>query len=475
MFFTQGQHAHASVAHGTRPKLASLIAVVFLLMPGVTQTPAAEKPNIILFVADDHGYHDSGVYGDSVVRTPNIDRLARESMRMTHAFAASPLCVPSRCVIQTGLMPARNGGHAFGTGIKEHVKTLPEYFDDLGYRTVHVGKWHHGNGRQPKYDVQQRNIAAAVEILAEHDRSEPLLLVVCTNPPHLPWSKNVDYDLDEIQLPPNFVDTPETRQCRAEYYTDVTLMDGILGGVLDAVEEHGYAENTLLIYTSDQGANWPFAKWCVYDGGLRVPMLVRWPGHIRPGTTTDAMISFADLLPTFVEAAGGKAPNDIDGRSFLGVVTGKKDQHREVVFGTHTGYMSVTPGITNHSPMRTVRTRTHRYILNLDAGRTFTTHITGCGPKSRWYVAFWDSWVERAETDAKARELVDAYQHRPVEELYDVIKDPYERNNLAGDPQYAELMESMRSRLSDWREQQGDTTPLVLPEQTPAPLPEDLR
>ncbi len=442
----------------------SAALVPLLSTAGVTGAEAKRRrPNIIFFVSDDHGYFDSGPYGDSVVRTPNIDKLAAQSMRFTHAFAASPLCVPSRCVMQTGLMPTRNGAHAFGTGIKDDVKTMPEYFKALGYRTVHVGKWHHGKGRQPVYDAKIGDARKAAGVLAEHDKSKPLLLVVCTRPPHLPWSKNDGYDLEKIKLPPNFVDTPATRQCRAEYYTDVTLMDSILGGVLDAAGRHGYTDNTLLLYTSDQGANWPFAKWCVYDGGLRVPMLVRWPGRVAAGKVTGAMVSFADILPTFIEAAGGTPPTDIDGRSFLGVLTGKATEHRKAVFGTHTGYMGNTPGITNHSPARTVRTRTHRYILNLDAGRIFDTHITGCGPRSRWYVAFWDSWVEKAKTDPKARALVDAYRHRPVEELFDLRKDPYEMNNLAARGEHAELMESMRKRLAKWRSQQGDTTPLVLP------------
>jgi len=365
--------------------------------------------------------------------------------------------------MQTGLMPARNGGHAFGTGIKDDVKTMPEYFKALGYRTAHVGKWHHGKGRQPAYDLKIGDARKAAGVLAEHDKSKPLLLVVCTRPPHLPWSKNTSYDLDKIKLPPNFVDTPATRQCRAEYYTDVTLMDSILGEALDAAKEHGYVDNTLLLYTSDQGANWPFAKWCVYDGGLRVPFLVRWPGHVAAGKVTDAMVSFADILPTFIDAAGGKPPAGIDGRSFLPVLTGKATEHHDVVFGTHTGYMNVSPGITNHSPARTVRTRTHRYILNLNAGRIFNTHITGCRPRSRWYVAFWDSWVAKAKTDPKAKALVDAYRHRPVEELFDLRRDPYEMHNLAGKPEYAELLQSMRKRLAEWRARQGDTTPLVLP------------
>ena len=440
---------------------SAAVGAAAMAVPGALRAKAGErKPHIILFISDDHGYADSGAYGDTVVRTPNIDRLARESMRFTHAFAASPLCSPSRCVIETGLMPFRNGGHKFGTPIRGNVRTMPEYFKRLGYRTVHVGKFHHAPRKRFPYDTVQGNERSAAKVLADHDPKRPLLMLVCTHTPHTPWTKNTAYDPAKIPLPPNFVDTPETRSDRANYYSDVTRMDGILGQVLDAARKHGYADNTLFVYTSDQGANWPFAKWCLYDGGLRVPFLVRWPGTVKPGIVTDAMVSFADLLPTFIEAAGGeppKSPERIDGRSFLGVLTGKTEKHREVVFGTHTGNDNGGPGIANHCPARTIRTPTHRYILNLEPGRRFDTHITGCRPPSPHYLPHWLSWVRKAKTDEKARRIVTAYQHRPAEELYDLRTDPHEMTNLAAKPESAELLKALRKQLADWRKQQGDT------------------
>jgi len=424
----------------------------------------ARRPNIILFLSDDHGYHDSGVYGDPFVRTPNIDKLAAGSMRFTQAYAGSPLCVPSRCVIQSGRLPFSNGAHAFGTGMKADVKLMPEYFRELGYHTAHVGKWHHGNGRQPEYDFKHASDRKALEVLADHQRTKPLLLVICSHQPHLPWAKNEGYDPAKVKLPARAVDTPETRKCRTEYYTDVAQMDVFLGEVLQAVKTNGMENDTLLIYTSDQGANWPFAKWCVYQEGLRVPFLARWPGTIKPGTVTDAMVSFADILPTLIQAAGAPPPADIDGRGFLDVLTGKADKFRDCVFGSHTGYMGKDlPGINNHSPARTIITRDYQYILNLDSGRPFDTHITGCKPKSQYYVAFWDSWVEMARIDPAAKAIVDAYRQRPVEELYDLHADPNEKTNLADDPKNAELKESLSKRLAAWRKQQGDDVPLILP------------
>lgn len=417
------------------------------------------KPNIILFISDDHGWLDSGAYGDFCVETPNIDRVAEEGMRFTQAFAASPLCSPSRCVIQTGLMPHRNGGHKFGTPIRTDIKTMPEYLKELGYYTAHFGKFHHPPRHRFPYDLVKSSEKQAADYLENFDGAKPLFLVVCTHPPHTPWIKNTKYDLAKMPLPPNFIDTAETRVDRANYYSDVTLMDSILGDVLDAVAKKGMKDNTLLVYTSDQGANWPFAKWCVYDGGLRVPFIVRWPGKVAPGAVTDAMASLADILPTCIDAAGGKMPENIDGRSLLPTLTGKQKTHRAVVFGTHTGNDNGGPGIANHCPARTVRTPTHRYILNLSPETTFTTHITGCksGPH---HLPFWDSWIEKAKTDVAAKAIVIRYQHRPREELYDLSRDPFEMDNIADEPAQAELLKSLRSQLAVWCKAQGDILPL---------------
>jgi N-sulfoglucosamine sulfohydrolase len=426
----------------------------------LTRAETQKKPNIILFISDDHGWRDSGAYGDTYIRTPNIDGLAGESMRFTHAFAASPLCSPSRSVIATGLMPHRNGAHKFGTPINNNIKTMPEYMKQLGYYTAHIGKFHHTPRQRFPYDYIHGREEQAADFISAYNENKPLFLLVCTHPPHTPWIKNTHYDTAKISLPPNFVDTPQTRADRANYYSDVTLMDHVLGDVLDAVAKKGMRENTLFVYTSDQGANWPFAKWCVYDGGLRVPFILRWPGRTAPGTVSEAMLSLADLLPTVIHATGNVPPDHIDGRTLVPVLTGKSRAHRQVVFGTHTGNANGGPGIANHCPARTIRTATHRYILNLSPDTVFTTHITGCksGPH---YLSHWDSWVAQAKTDARAKAIVDRYQRRPREELYDLREDPFEMKNLADHPEQAAILQSLKRQLAQWCKAQGDMIPLV--------------
>lgn len=171
------------------------------------------------------------------------------------------------------------------------------------------------------------------------------------------------------------------------------------------------------------------------------------------------MVSLADLLPTFMEAAGGDPPENIDGRSFLSVLAGDAKEHRNVVFGTHTGNDNGGPGIANHCPARTVRSATHRYAVNLAPKTLFTTHITGCktGPH---YLPHWDSWVELARTNEKAAKIVQAYQHRPREELFDIENDPYEMINLADNPTYEFQKRTLRRQLAEWCKEQGDAVGL---------------
>jgi arylsulfatase A-like enzyme len=449
-------------------KLTTVSAAALAVLRGVIAGENTNKPHIVLFLSDDHGWADSGAYGDICVKTPNMDNLAKESMLFNHAYAAAPLCSPSRAVIASGLMPMRNGNHLQG-GKKKQVpkyKSMVSYMKDLGYYTACVGK----QSKRTPYDFKgslgtygattDEHRKELVSFISSYDKDQPLYLEVCTYQPHTPWAKNREYDPAKIPMPENLVDTPETRQDRADYYTDITAMDQILGEVLSAFKTNGMDRNMLFVYTSDQGSNWPFAKWCVYDGGLRVPMLVRWPGMVKEGSRTDAMVGLVDLLPTFIEAAGGTAPQNIDGRSFTGVLTGKRTKHRDVVFGSHSGSTNGPPEVHNLIPMRTVRTPTHRYIMNLGQERHFTNHITGSKPGEKHYLAFWPSWVEKAKTDRRAREIVQRYQYRPEEELYDLRKDPLEMNNIADDPEQAELLDSLRKQLASWCKAQDDTIAL---------------
>lgn len=455
---------------------AASLGVASLTLPGcmgAANSPkgslSADRPNIILFISDDHGCADAGCYGNSVVRTPNVDSLAADGVRFTQAFAGSPTCTPSRSVIYTGLMPFRNGAHPNHSKIHAGTKTLPHYMKQLGYRVVLAGKVHVEPRQEfpfeyvparlsgtrappvPRTYGEDLDVSAADQLLADHIRNhndKPLFLIIGSWSPHVAWRWK-KYNPDKVIVPPYLVDTPLTREAIARYYTDVSRMDKQLGICLESVEKHGLKNNTLFIYISDQGAQFPHAKWNLYDPGIRVPFVARWPGKIRTNSINNAMVSLVDFLPTFIQAAGGTPPDNIDGRGFLPLILGKVTHHRQNIFATHTG-----DGEMNDFPIRCIRTRTHKYILNLKSDNTYTSWITnGDDISGRDY---WETWLEKAKTDKQAAKIVNNDQHRPAEELYDLRTDPYELNNIADDPANRKLVESLRKRLRDWRRQQGE-------------------
>ncbi|PHS04174.1 MAG: hypothetical protein COA78_16930 [Blastopirellula sp.] len=451
-------------------------------VPTFADTKQRVKLNIVLIISDDHGWRDSSCYGNKDTRTPNMDRLAKEGLRFTHAFAASTLCSPSRVVIDTGLMPFRNGGHVFGGHVRPGTKTIAHYFRDLGYQTANIGKFSKHPDKAFPYEVinkkwsPEEHDAGLIDMvdvfLKNRSTARPLFLEINTADTHQPWLKNKDYDVSALKVPPHLIDTKETRDALGEYYTSVEMLDYNIGKFVRSLENHGYRDNTLLIYTSDHGPNFAFAKWCLYDEGTRVPFIAVWPGVIKPNTTTDAMISLADIVPTVIESAGAAAPKNIDGQSFIDIFTRQKKTHRKTIFASHTGNTKIYPQWkANWTPARAIRTRTHKYILNLNPTYEFICHITGCKPDRQpsAYHPFWDSWVTLAKTDDGAKMRVNQFLHRPQHELYDLTKDPFERENIANRPKNAERLKSLQTQLSLWRTKQGDNIPVYLKNEYVAP------
>ncbi len=414
---------------------------------------AQGRPHIVVFLTDDLGGDDTAVYGSRDVRTPNIERLAAMGMTFDRAFVASPACAPSRAALLTGLLPARNGAEANHTFPLPGTAYLTSALGALDYEIAAFGKVAHGYDK-PEYgfDYYSRprvNLAANVaEYLAGRDSDRPLCLLVGDRRPHVPWTTDSVYDPNEVGLPPYFVDTPETRVHRAQYFSDITGLDEEFGRVMDLAGDQ-LGEDTIYLFTSDHGGQWPFGKWNLYDAGIRVPLIVAWKGRIRPGTRTGAMVSWIDILPTLIDLAGGEHPASIDGRSFAGVLLGSVSAHRRLIFTTHSG-----DGVFNVYPIRSVRTERYKYIVNHLPGHLHTNHSDilrkdGAG-------AYWDSWDKAAATDPRAAEIVSKYFERPAVEMYDLAADPLEQNNLASDPDHMDLAEALRAVLDDWIREQGD-------------------
>src|SRR5262245_7644270 len=428
--------------------------VLLFLCLGICR--AADKPNLVVFICDDLGSLDSQPYGASDVRTPNMQRLANEGLKFTQAFVASRSCAPSRAALLTALMPARNGAEPNHTRPRPEIKKLPAYLQELGYEVASFGKVaHYGHGPYYNFDVvggeggaNYTGINQAVEFVNTRKSTKPLALFVGTNWPHVPWPEMSDYDPPAIKLPPEQIDTPLMRKWRSRYYTAVTKADDDLGQVLAAVEQMLDPKNTFIFFTSDHGAQLPFGKWNLYDAGMRVPLIVKGPG-VKANTTTDAMVSWIDILPTLVDLGGGAPPTDIDGRTFAAVIRGEKQSHRDDIFATHSGDREF-----NVYPIRCLRTASWKYILNLHPEFQYATHINRGGERDG--LEYFRSWEDTAKTDSRARQIVQRYKQRPREELYDLTADPHELNNLADKPEHSDRLVQMRAKVATWMNDQMD-------------------
>ena len=417
-----------------------------------TAGAAESKPNFVFINADDLTHRELGCYGGQA-RTPNIDRLATEGMRFTRCFQASPMCSPTRHNIYTGLYPVKSGAYPNHARANAGTRSICHYLGDLGYRVALSGKRHIAPEKVFPFEYSgQKNpdMAAIDQLMAESKKAgTPFCLFACSNEPHTPWDKGdaSQYPPEEIELPPYHVDTPETREGFSRYLAEITYYDGQVGRILDLLEKHEIADNTMVVVTSEQGNSMPFAKWTLYDAGLQTALIVRWPGKVEAGSVTDAMVEYVDIVPTFVEAAGGTPDPVLDGRSILPVLRGESDQHKDYVYGIQT-----TRGTINcpeHFGIRSVRSGKYKLIVNLTPETKFTNACTQSPEFS--------SWVAKARAgDPDAAEKVRRYHHRPPIELYDVTEDWYEWNNLADDPAHAEVVQELKDKLDAWMKSQGD-------------------
>lgn len=438
-------------------KVTALLASSFLML---VSSLAAKQPDILVFLTDDQSQLDCSPYGEKTIRTPNMQRLADAGMTFERAYVASPSCAPSRAALLTGLMPARNGAEANHAKPRPEIKKWPAYFQEIGYEVVAFGKVsHYKHTVDYGFDHfsddgfhQHESIAHAVEWLKKRPKegAKPLCLMVGTNWPHVPWPEtDLGYDGESLTLPAGSIDTPKTREWRAKYAAAVTKADDDLGALLTAFGSDG-----MVLFSADHGAQWPFGKWNCYESGVCVPLIVSWPGIVKPGSRSRAMVQWTDLLPTLIDAAGGKPSAEIDGKSFLAVLRGETTAHRDLIFTTHSN-----DNRFNVYPARAVRDERWKYIRNLHPDFAFTTHIDL--PVKLGQRDFFATWEEKAKTDPQAAAILKRYHERPAEELYDLETDPHEQRDLAADPALAAELTRLRRKLDAWMSQQGDKRPVL--------------
>lgn len=426
----------------------------------------SKLPNIVVVIGDDHGVYHSNPYGADWLKTPNMQALADEGMTFHRAYVASPSCSPSRAALMTGLMPYNNGvvGNHENHKLKSGVQSLLGHMAQLGYDILWRGKVGHGNGKNTPGMIPEVNVLpggakplaleSVEEFLAHRqDVTRPVLAFIGCKWPHRPWPEPSAARINpaDVDVPERTLDTPETRSEMTRYVEAVEGVDRTIGQMRVMVKKYLGEQNTVMLYTADHGQAWPFGKWSLYETGIRTSLLVKWPGRIAPASSTDAMVSWIDLIPTMIDIAGGAVPEGIDGRSFQSVLLGKTDDHRDRIFAVHKGDKD-----KNVYPIRSVRMGDWKYIRNLRPDLYYTTHMDLVGPESPYHNRNWPSWIEAAKTDETAAAFLRDYHSSPAEELYNVAKDPFEKHNLVSNPKYESQLLKLRTLVSERMKKVGD-------------------
>ncbi|NQU54186.1 MAG: sulfatase [Bacteroidetes bacterium] len=439
--------------------LSIILLVVLSSQHGLAKNKVDKvtKPNIVFILADDCTNWDIACYGSKDSKTPNIDKLASEGMQFERCYEAAPMCSPTRHNIYTGLYPVKTDAYPNHTNAKAGTESIVQYLKPLGYRVALSGKTHIGpknvfpfeylgTKKNPDFELIEGFLQ---EVKAN---KEPFALMLCSNEPHTPWDKGDAslFNPEEITLPPHYVDTKEIREAFCAYLAEINYLDGQVGNALELLDKYGFSENTLVIFASEQGNSFPFAKWTCYEAGVKSALIARMPGLIQAGTKSEAIVEYTDLLPTFIDLAGGEKVDKLDGKSLVPIFKDSKKEIKEYSFSLQT-----TRGINNgsdHYAIRAVVGDRYRYIWNLTPEIVFLNAANNNSKPIAWYA----SWEKAAENDSNAEMLVDKYKKRPGEELYDIKKDKWCQNNLAAKPEFEAIKKQLRSELLKWMEMCGD-------------------
>ncbi len=450
--------------HDRPPQHVTVATVICTVVLWLTPMAlAAERPNFLIVIADDLCWRDLGYQGHPDVKTPHIDQLASESMRLEGMFNPAATCSPTRHALYTGLYPIRSGAFPNHTRAYDGTQSLFNYLNTMGYRVALQNKEHVG----PKASFDYEHIPGADDLTATkeflgRDPQQPWLLSYCSNDPHSPWNRGPKqlYDPATITVPAYMHDNMQTREALAQYFAEITKLDAQVGALMALLTSLGQDKNTVVLFVSEQGCSLPYGgKWSLYDTGVRVSALMRWPGKIAAGSRSNALIQYVDVPPTFIEMAGGDpdkldagcpdahGKRTMDGQSFLPILTGKSEQLRKYVFAQHT-----TVGVNGYKdpyPSRMVRDARFKLIRNLAPGNIFSIGGIHQGEPLA-------SWKVDALNNPTLAARVDWLFKRPEAELYDLIEDPFELKNLADEPRVASIKVTLQQELDVWMQQQGD-------------------
>jgi arylsulfatase A-like enzyme len=446
----------------------------------------SKRPNILFMLSDDHSYPYLGCYG-SGTKSPNIDAFARQGMLFSRMFVVCPQCVPSRAGYLTGRSAVAARMTRFSSALPPDEVTTPEVLRAAGYYTGICGRTFHLDGsarvgsitegllkknslRTFKKRVDyldggsaQEGVSQKLEeFLDKAPKGKPFFMWMNFSDPHHVWNTAAEgkrHSPPEVQLRPHFPDLPGVREDLAKYLDEVGHLDNLFQGVMDVLKKRGVEENTLVLFAGDNGMAFPHGKGSLYDPGLNVPLIVRWPGVVKPGQESSILISGEDIAPTLIEAGGGTVPGRMSGKSFLPLLKGGKFEGREYVFaerGPHGG-SSFTTRASGFDQSRCVRSAKWKLIYNCSPYQEYQPVDSAGGPGWTDIVAAHKAGTLKPEYDKSF------FTHpRPVFELYDLDADPGELNNLAGKSEHREIELKLKTALTEKMMLDYDYLPLPI-------------
>ncbi len=445
-------------------------------------------PNILVLLSDDQSWLHTGAMGDSLVKTPTFDRLAREGVLFTHAFSASPSCSPSRAALLTGQEIWRLGPAANQSGpLDIRFEVYPDILEKHGYRVGYAGKgWHpgeiKGTGRtrnpagdaftDDRYRARVEYFAAFLDSLPE---GAPFCFWFGSREPHRPYGENhfKPHVLENIAPLPIWPDNPEVRGDMKQYLLRIEYFDDTAGRVLEVLEERGRLDNTLVVMTSDNGMPFPRGKANLYDLGTRVPLAIFWKDVVQGGRSVDDLVSLTDLAPTFLDVAGVKIPRQMTGKSLTNVLL--PEQHkttkhrRDAIVTARERHSYAREGGLGY-PARAIRTHHFLFIRNYEPDRWPAGDPPYYGDVDAWDYDYYSPTKEFMVVDREDQNVRSFFElcfgKRPVEELYDVRQDPFQIVNLltvrrgtsaASFVDYETIAAELANRLDEYLKTTGDT------------------
>ena len=392
------------------------------------------QPNIIYYISDDKDQIDHNIYGNSLVPSDPINRLASEGMKFNNAYTSQAICSPSRSQIFTGLYPIKNGCYANHLPVKKDIIDVNDYLQSVGYEVVLAGKSHVNPSSVFNWTHYFKNEGKLLPMdKIKHyikNAKKPFCMFITSDYPHGPFPTNTQFSDEDIYQNPylNRSRLPNEKG----YYQNILYDNNQLEEVINFLDETNLSDNTIFIYASDGGLR---GKWSVKESGLKIPLIVRWPNVVKPGTTSNDLINLVDILPTIIESTGNKIPKNLDGYSFLNNLKGEKGK-RKFTYG-----ISTRQNVRNAKvfPSRSIRNERFKYIINYNSIDVYKNNFTENPIKNQFI-----------------KMGAEAFRNVPFEEFYDLQNDPYEMKNLIHNKKYKNQINKLKKQLKKWMPSQSD-------------------